>query len=163
VVFSGGEPTLQKDLAEAMREVKALGFAVGLHTAGTYPARLESLLPLVDWVGFDIKAPFETYDRVTCVPGSAAAAWESARLLLESGVPCEFRTTCHPHMHTREDLLRLSDDLAEMGVTDYVLQEFRPEGCIDAALCRMPASSLLDEETRAAIGSRFERFSVRGA
>src|SRR5450759_3498739 len=34
VVFSGGEPTMDPALAEAMREVRALGFGVGLHSAG---------------------------------------------------------------------------------------------------------------------------------
>ena len=41
VVFSGGEPTLQAGLGAAMREVKALGYLVGLHTAGIVPRRLE--------------------------------------------------------------------------------------------------------------------------
>ena len=58
VVFSGGEATRQLALIPAMRRVRDLGFAVGLHTAGAYPARLRTLLEegLVDWVGLDIKA-----------------------------------------------------------------------------------------------------------
>ena len=59
----------------AMREVRALGFAIGLHTAGIYPRRLAEVLPLVDWVGFDVKAPFDAaYERITGVRGSGAAA-----------------------------------------------------------------------------------------
>ncbi|MDD5304810.1 MAG: anaerobic ribonucleoside-triphosphate reductase activating protein, partial [Elusimicrobia bacterium] len=54
VVFSGGEPTLQDGLEDAMREVKAMGFKIGLHTGGAYPERLVALLPLIDWVGLDI-------------------------------------------------------------------------------------------------------------
>ena len=46
VVFSGGEATRQRALIPAIREVRELGFAVGLHTAGAYPARLADLLPL---------------------------------------------------------------------------------------------------------------------
>ena len=52
VVFSGGEPTAQAGLADAMREVRALGFKIGLHTGGMYPQRLAAVLPLVDWVGW---------------------------------------------------------------------------------------------------------------
>ena len=37
VVFSGGEPTQQRGLADAIDEVRALGFKIGLHTAGIYP------------------------------------------------------------------------------------------------------------------------------
>ena len=47
VVLSGGEPTLQRGLAAAMRETRAPGFRVGLHTAGPYPDRLSEVLPLL--------------------------------------------------------------------------------------------------------------------
>src|SRR5215831_3439565 len=40
VVFSGGEPLAQATLANAMRGVRRLGFRIGLHTGGAYPARL---------------------------------------------------------------------------------------------------------------------------
>ena len=48
VVFSGGEPTRQAGLAAAMREVRELGFGVGLHTGGAYPRRLEAVVGLAD-------------------------------------------------------------------------------------------------------------------
>ena len=35
VVFSGGEPTIQKDLINKMTDILQLGFALGLHTNGT--------------------------------------------------------------------------------------------------------------------------------
>jgi len=40
VVFSGGEPTLQKELINAIHIVKKLGFKIGLHTAGPSRSRL---------------------------------------------------------------------------------------------------------------------------
>lgn len=92
VVFSGGEPTVQPSLAEGMREVKSLGYLVGLHTAGIVPRRLRQVLPLVDWVSMDLKAPFHEHQRVTKIAGSGARAQESMELLLASGVPCEFHT-----------------------------------------------------------------------
>ena len=96
VVFSGGEPTLQRALASAMREVKAMGFLVGLHTAGIVPRRLQEVLPLLDWVSMDLKAPFEEHERVTRVSGSAGKALKSRQLILESGVPSEFHTIAAP-------------------------------------------------------------------
>lgn len=92
VVFSGGEPTLQASLGEAMREVKALGYLIGLHTAGIYPRALERVLPLVDWVAMDLKAPFEEHERVTGVPGSGRRARASLDLLVASGVPFRLHT-----------------------------------------------------------------------
>ena len=93
VVFSGGEPTLQRALGEAMDEVRALGFRIGLHTAGIYPRRLTALLPRLDWVGLDIKAMPEDYLALTGAPDSGERAWQSLGLLLANGIPMEVRTT----------------------------------------------------------------------
>ena len=67
VVFSGGEPTLHPGLACTLEQVRALGFKIALHTAGAYPGRLDDILKrgLVDWVGFDVKAPLDDYPRIT--------------------------------------------------------------------------------------------------
>ncbi len=161
VVFSGGEPTLQDNLAQAIEEVRALGFRIGLHTCGAYPSRLQDSLPLLDWVGMDIKADFDGYARVTGTPGSGDKALESARLLLESGIAHEFRTTVHPHYHRPEELLHLAETLRGLGVRNYVLQEFRPLGCANAQLNSFPATELLDTALCERIGAIFEIFSVR--
>ncbi|MDD5329613.1 MAG: anaerobic ribonucleoside-triphosphate reductase activating protein [Sulfuricella sp.] len=161
VVFSGGEPTLQDDLPAAIEEARNLGFKIGLHTGGTYPARLGAVLPLLSWVGMDIKAAFDDYDRVTGTPASGEKARESARLLLDSGVAHEFRTTVHPLFHTQESLLRLAEELRKMGARHYVLQEFRPQGCADEAVASYPARELVDEALCERIGGMFESFSVR--
>jgi len=92
VVFSGGEPTLQRGLGAAMREVKAMGFLVGLHTAGCVPGRLAEVLPLVDWVAMDLKGGFDAHERVTRVPGSARRARRSHEFIRASGVAREFHT-----------------------------------------------------------------------
>lgn len=74
VVFSGGEPTLQEGLPAAMDEVRAMGFRVGLHSAGMKPAGFANALRHADWVGFDVKALVEDYQLVTQVKGSGAAS-----------------------------------------------------------------------------------------
>ncbi len=161
VVFSGGEPTLQDSLEPAIVEVLSLGFNVGMHTAGTYPARLGELLPLLSWVGMDIKAAFSDYDKVTGAPSSGERARESARLLLASGVSYEFRTTVHPLYHTRDSLLQLANELRELGVRNYVLQEFRPQGCADEKVSSYPVEEFLDEELCGRVGGMFDSFAVR--
>ena len=156
VVFSGGEPTAQPGLARAMREAKALGYRIGLHSAGIYPRRFAEVLPLVDWVGFDAKAPFDAaYERITGVRASGAAALASAKALLASGVDCEFRTTWHAGFLSPAELDRLTRTLTELGVRRYALQQFRasdgvgfrPEGDavavdVDALARRFPQFSL---------------------
>ena len=125
VVFSGGEPTLQAGLAGAMREVKALGYKVGLHTAGIYPRRLAEVLPLADWVGMDLKAPFDGYERVTQTPGSALRAQDSLALVLASGVAHELRTTVDERVLTTAEVDELTAMLAARGES-HVRQKCRP-------------------------------------
>lgn len=163
VVFSGGEPTLQAGLADAMGEARSLGFKIGLHTAGPRPDRLAAVLPLVDWVGMDIKAPFERYDRITQTRGSGERARESAALLLGSGVDCEFRTTVHPALTSPDDLLALAQTLRAMGVSRYTLQEFRSTGCADPELLSLPAGAGWAPALLETIGSGFGDFSLRRA
>lgn len=163
VVFSGGEPTLQDNLKSAISEVRGLGFKVGLHTGGIYPSRLDELLPLLSWVGMDIKTTFSDYDKVTGTPKSGEKARESARLLLASGVSHEFRTTVYPLYHTPDSLLQLAEELQQLGVKHYLLQEFRSHGCTDEIVNKCAARALLDDAICSRIGTKFESFSVRRA
>ena len=163
VVFSGGEPLAQPGLAEAMSTVRRMGFRVGLHTGGGYPSRLAEVLALVDWVGFDVKAPFAEYTRITTVRGSGDRALESAKVLLDSDVTYEFRTTVHPHQHDPRALERLAEQLAELGTRNYVLQEFRADGCANDVLLRNAPASFLTESWCAKVAPKFATFSVRHA
>jgi pyruvate formate lyase activating enzyme len=138
VVFSGGEPTLQAALPEAMRTVRALGFRVGLHSAGPYPERLAAVLPLVDWIGFDVKAPFDDYARITGVPGSGVKARASLLRVLASGVDCDIRTTVHGALLDRPDLARLSSELGRLDIHNHRLQPFRAAGCATPRLIDTP-------------------------
>lgn len=160
VVFSGGEPTIDPCLEHAIADVRALGFKAGLHTAGIYPEHLGKVLPLLDWVGFDIKAPAEHYARVTGVAGSGQAAFACARLVIDSGVAHECRTTLHSALLTDAQLLELATTMSGMGVRNYALQLFRPNGCTDAGLSlapnSAPATATLD-----AIGALFPAFTLR--
>jgi pyruvate formate lyase activating enzyme len=125
VIFSGGEPTLQAALPAAIAAVKDIGYKVGLHTAGIYPRRFAQVLPLLDWVGFDMKAPFGDYEIITRRPDGASRARESLELLLGSGVAHVIRTTVDKRMLTQDKLDALGAELAQLGVTRHVLQECR--------------------------------------
>ena len=161
VVFSGGEPTMDPALAGAMAEVKALGFKVGLHTACIYPKQLAAVLPLVDWVGFDIKAPFDRYARITGVADSGAQARACAQAIVASGVEYECRTTIHPSLLREDEVLELADTLAGMGVDNYALQIFRPQGCNDSALNAVATAGYPSGAALAHISARFARFTLR--
>ncbi len=98
VVFSGGEPTMQTGLPAAVAEIRQMGFLTGLHTGGAYPEQLSACLPYLDWVGMDLKAPFDLYDQITGIAGSGKTAEQSARLLRQSAVVHQFRTTLDPFL-----------------------------------------------------------------
>jgi pyruvate formate lyase activating enzyme len=135
VTFSGGEPTAYSDLRDYLWEVRSLGLSVGLHTAGPFPDRLEAVLPLCDWVGFDVKAPFDDrYERITGVKRSHEPALESLKLLLASGVPHEIRTTVHPRLLSPGDLEDLDNELQALGAGPTKRQPFSARGCVDTEL-----------------------------
>ena len=138
VVFCGGEPTVDRHLGAAIEDVRRRGFKVGLHTAGIYPDRLHKLLPKIDWVGFDVKAPFDNYTNTTGVPGSGERAKESLNHLLASGVAHEVRTTRHPSLLSSAELKSMAASLRQQGVKTFALQEFRPDGCTDRWLDSRP-------------------------
>lgn len=141
VVFSGGEPTWQPHLDQAMDAVLDLGFQIGLHTGGPSPQRLASLLPRIAWVGFDFKAPFDRYAQVTGVDDGERAR-ESLGLIQAAGVACEVRTTWHPRLLDADDLGAMADTLVAAGVSAWVIQRFRPEGCDDAELRGQPVGAV---------------------
>jgi len=152
VVFSGGEPTLQPALPEALAEVRAMGFQTGLHTAGMYPQHLAEVLPLLDWVGLDIKGPWHRIDDITAGRDAAPRVQASLARLVASGVAYECRTTWHPQLFSVGELDALAADLASRGVAHWVLQQCR----IDGAAGESPGPGAL-----AALGSRFRSFSLR--
>jgi len=136
VVFSGGEPTLDPELPAALHEVRALGFETGLHSAGIYPARLGDVLPLLSWVGLDVKTNAAGYDQLTGRRGSGRAACRALNTLLASGVAHELRTTYHPALMDNDALLDTAWALRAAGAQRWVLQRLR--GVDDEATTRWP-------------------------
>lgn len=128
LVFSGGEPTLHRALPELVKRVRQAGFQTGLHSAGIYPTRLRAVLPVLDWLGLDIKAPWHRYEAVTGVPGSGSCAAESLADALAAGVELECRTTWHAGLFPFDELLALAGSLARAGVTRWVLQRCQVGG-----------------------------------
>jgi len=129
VVLTGGEPTLQEDIAEFLREVKSMGYLTKLETNGTRPYVLEELLSegLLDVVAMDIKAPLD-FGRYREVTGGVLSEEEfdgilrSIELLKGSGLEVEFRTTVVPGMISEEDLEQIR---RAIGGFKHVIQRYR--------------------------------------
>ncbi|MCJ7614751.1 anaerobic ribonucleoside-triphosphate reductase activating protein [Candidatus Bathyarchaeota archaeon] len=128
VCITGGEPTLHSSLPELCSRIKKMGLMVKLDTNGTNPTMLKELMDmkLVDYVAMDIKAPLtiEKYSKATGVNTEKLLenVKESIRLLMESGIDYEFRTTVVPSIHSLEDIKQVCRSLK--GCRKYVLQKF---------------------------------------
>ena len=163
VVFSGGEPTAQAELSSAIDAVRALGFMVGLHTGGAYPRRLAKVLPKLDWVGIDVKAPVADYSTVTGIPGSGLTALTSLDLVRDAGAAYEVRTTVHPALTPPATLERLAQELAARSVERWVLQLFRATGCAnEAVVASAPGGASLDRALLARLSEHVPVIEVRG-
>lgn len=140
VVVCGGEPSLQPDLPEFCRKIKALGFPVKLDTNGQRPDVVKSLLDekLVDYVAMDFKHAPGKYDELTGVPGAGKRALETARLVIATGVDHEFRTTAAAGIHTEQDVTELAGALR--GAKRFFLQNFRTGVTLDPAFAGAPLS-----------------------
>lgn len=126
VVFSGGEPTLHPGLKDAMIEVRRRGLLVGLHTAGIFPERLCGLLPLLNWVGLDIKAPLdERYTALTGDPQSVRRVLTSLALLQAGGIDHQLRTTVPDDATGDACFAAVREQLARLGASEPVRQSIR--------------------------------------
>ena len=134
VVFSGGEPTMQPALHKAIKAVKALGYSVGLHSSGAYPAELAAILPLIDWLGLDVKALPEHYQAITQQAHSGDNAWQSVNEVIKSGVAHQMRITYHPLLMTQEEKHTIITRLTQMGAHEVVVQPVNTAHTLDPQL-----------------------------
>ncbi|MBE6693510.1 MAG: anaerobic ribonucleoside-triphosphate reductase activating protein [Ruminococcaceae bacterium] len=131
VAITGGEPLLQPDIADFIRDVRALGYPVKLDTNGSRPRVLSELIQsgLVDYVAMDIKNSRERYGATIGIPDyDTSAVEESARLLMQGGVEFEFRTTVTRQFHEAEDFVKIGKWLC--GDERFYLQQFKDSGSL---------------------------------
>lgn len=159
VVFSGGEPLTQESVVDVAREAREKGFAIGLHTCGAYPERLHEILPQVDWVGIDIKAPWDAYERTTGIAGSGERAQASLELLLDAGIAMEARTTWHPALLSPTDIEAIGRDLAARGVRTWAVQAYRSIGTTG----ELPDETVYPSDMPSGIADLFDHFDFRRA
>jgi pyruvate formate lyase activating enzyme len=137
ICITGGEPTLDPNLAGMIRFLKYCGWAVKLDTNGSRPEVLSRLLAegLLDAVAMDVKAPLEPdkYARCAGVPVDLNRIRTSIRLLGESGIEHEFRMTVVPTFHAEEDVAAWAAALGS-GSARLRLQNFNPRTTMDPEL-----------------------------
>jgi pyruvate formate lyase activating enzyme len=127
VVISGGEPTLHRDISSICRNIRGMGYPIKLDTNGSRPKILKQLIDegCVDYVAMDIKTdPFAYCPLIAkdCKPESILT---SIKIIMESDIPHEFRTTCIAPLVNSGIIERIAKLI--QGAHLYALQRFQNE------------------------------------
>jgi pyruvate formate lyase activating enzyme len=127
VVITGGEPTIHADLPEFILRIKNLGFKIKLDTNGTNPAMLKELASrkLIDYIAMDIKAPLLKYQQAVGIKTDLNKIKKSVKIIMESGLPYEFRSTLVPGIHAIEDIEKIGSMLKN--AEKWYLQRFNSD------------------------------------
>ena len=157
VVISGGEPTLQPDLKTYIKYVKGMGYHVKLDTNGLKPSVVRDLLPLIDYIAMDIKTPPGDISRVVSFDIDEEKIWETADMLMKSGVDYEFRTTMMPLLDV-EDIKRIAQRIK--GAKRYALQQYRKTETV--GVCPEPHSARIVRAAAEAAELYIDNVIVKG-
>jgi len=125
VVITGGEPTVQQDLPKFIQKIKKLNYLVKLDTNGTNPEMLKNLIQknLINYIAMDIKAPLEKYNQITGVEVDFNKIQKSIKIIMQSNLPYEFRTTVVPKFLDTEDIKKIGELI--QGAKKWFLQNFK--------------------------------------
>lgn len=138
VCITGGEPTVHPNLPEFIEKLKRLGMLVKLDTNGLTPRMIEKLIKerLVDFFAMDLKHTWERYSEVIGITQKNVIdnCRETFRLIQDSSIPHEFRTTVYSGFHGTEDLEEIAGQLREG--ERYALQEIRYGKTLNPSLAR---------------------------
>jgi len=135
VVVSGGEPLMNSDVGGFLKKLKALGVKVKVDTNGCYPDRLNDLIGagLIDRVAMDVKSSLnERYNSAAGIDTPLDKIKESIRVIIDSGVEHEFRTTIVPVIVKEEDIENICRNIK--GADAYRIQQFRNKVTLDDSL-----------------------------
>lgn len=139
VCISGGEPTLQKDLADFMCRLKEMGFLVKLDTNGSNVEMVKGIIDknLADYFAIDVKTSFGKYGLVNSLEKTVENVLETINFVIENNIPLELRTTVAPGIVKAEDFDEIVGGLNEknpiilQNIVRYSIQAFRPQKCLD--------------------------------
>jgi len=164
LVITGGEPFLQKDLADFCKKVKKIGYKIKIDTNGTFPDKLKELIDekLIDYVAMDVKAPFKKYEDLAGKKVDSKTIKKSIKILMESGIDYEFKTTFIPDLLKKEDILEIAKELK--GAKNYFLQQFKNDVPLlsDEIIEKNPYSRQYLQETLKELKPYFTNCKIRG-
>lgn len=162
VCITGGEPTIQSDIIEFIKKIKAMGFKVKLDSNGTRPDVLRKVIneKLVDFIAMDIKSSPENYSKTVGLKADIERIKLSVKLIMSSKIPYEFRTTVVPGIHSEQDFMEIAKWIK--GAKAYYLQEYREMRVLDPKIKSLTKGQKIDlERIRLDIENNFAVFGIR--
>lgn len=144
VTITGGEPLLQPDLSTFLSAVKRLEYLVKLDTNGSFPSKLDKIIQSksVDYIAMDIKTSLDKYNQVIKSKTEKRKILDSIRLIMDSGLDYEFRTTIIKDLFEKDDFSKIGQLIKNARL--YILQRFIPsKTLVDQSL---DMQSCTDEE-----------------
>lgn len=163
IVITGGEPTLHKDLLLFIKKIKDLGYLIKLDTNGTNPKMLKELIKnkLIDYIAMDIKAPFEKYEKITGTKINFIKIKKSVKIIINSRLPYEFRTTVVPGLLCKEDIKKIGEIIK--GAKKWYFQKFKSDvNLVNKKFQGLYAFTNKEMEDMAKIGRRYvEKCNIR--
>lgn len=124
VIISGGECTIHPEFEKIVNVLYENGFKIGIHTNGYSPKILEKIISKIDFIGMDIKNDLDNYNEITQKQIDINKIKESIKIIIDSGVNYEFRTTVYPKYITNENIIKIAEYLKSVGCKKYVLQNY---------------------------------------
>ena len=124
ICITGGEPTLQTDLIEFIKQVKSIGYKVKLDTNGTNPEIIKTLIDnnLLDYIAMDIKNDLSRYEHTSGTSMAKESILKSIDIIKDAGIEYEFRTTVVKELHDEESFQNIAKIIGH--VTNYSLQYY---------------------------------------
>lgn len=127
VCITGGEPTIHPSLPDFIKKIKQMGYLIKLDTNGSNPNMINQLLidDLIDYIAMDIKNSPNKYNLTINKPLiNIDIINESIKIIKNSNIPYEFRTTIVKELHTSYDIEVIGKWLE--GSKVIYLQNFKP-------------------------------------
>jgi pyruvate formate lyase activating enzyme len=141
-----------------------MGFLIKLDSNGTFPDRLKDFIDtgLIDYVAMDVKSPKTEYKYATnsMISGIGEKIEKSIKIVMNSGLDYEFRTTYVKSLHSLESV----EEIGKMikGAKNYYIQNFRPGKTIDPTLTKKNSFTTKElEQIKKTIEKYVENVQIR--
>jgi pyruvate formate lyase activating enzyme len=146
VVLTGGEPLLQPEAClELLHGAERMRLSRAIETNATNPKALAHLLPYLDLVAIDVKAPLDDPELYARAIGMEQAGLidrikESLKLAVNSEAEVEARVTIVPTLNDDKEIVaKIAEEVK--GADRLRLQQFRNQQTLDPSFQALPQPS----------------------